>query len=192
MTMAFIQQVSKIMFKINRNKMLFVTLVLFLFPFVFINISCALSNRPVRDREVKQYMTEQLKLEIELYKTIYKPEEPIIIKGKIENLSKGTINLAPVLDMGLDIYLKYDWHEVTSFGPIFLCFRLIRKESIIKLQAGESHHFKRIISTEEYIMPNKIGQYELYIIYHNMTENLYGIEFLIGEVKSNVVKFEIK
>ncbi len=41
-------------------------------------------------------------------------------------------------------------------------------------------------------MPNKIGQYELYIIYHNMIENLYGIEFLIGEVKSNVVKFEIK
>lgn len=129
MTMVCIQQVCKSLFKIKQNKILFVTLILFLFQIVLINISCALGNRLVRDKEGKQYMTGQLKLEIELDKTIYKPEEPIRIKGKIENLIKETIYLKPVLFMDLLVNLKYeDGREIAPFGPIVLISELIKKK----------------------------------------------------------------
>ena len=139
-------------------------------------------------------MTEQLKLEIELDKTIYKPEESIMIKVKIENLAKGAINLAPILTMSLLIYLKYEEEQkVVPLEPLILLRELVRKENIIRLHPDESHVFERQISkTLHYIMPNKVGRYELYVIYDNKMENLEGIELWIGEIKSNVVKFEIK
>ena len=187
--MAINQQFCKDIVIINRNKTLIITMILFLIQCVLINISCALNARITGD---KQCMTEQLKLEIELDKKVYKPEEPIIIRGKIENLMKKTINLAPVLFMDLLVYLKHDGQEVVPFGPIVVFYEIITKERIAKLQAGESYSFKRVIHKETYMMPTKIGQYEMYVTYSNMTENLEGIELWVGEIMSNVVKFEIK
>jgi hypothetical protein len=188
------RRLARIMLKISLNRILNgLVLLLFVNQFVVTNISFALSNRLVKDKEDKQYMTEQLKLEIELNNKIYKLNEPIMIKGKIENLTKKTIYLSPVLFMDLLVYLKYeDEQEVVPFGPKVLLYELIKKENIIKLQAGESHHFERIISKELYIMPNKIGQYELYVIYSNKMGNLEGIELWTGELKSNVIRFEVK
>lgn len=116
-----------------------------------------------------------------------------MIKVKIENLAKGAINLAPILTMSLLVHLKYEDGEVIPSAPLILLRELVRKENIIKLHPDEPHVFERQISKPlHYIMPNKIGQYELYVIYSNEMENLEGIELWVGEIKSNVVKFEIK
>lgn len=173
--------------------LLWITLSILISPFILMNVCCAISNDLVEPKEDTLFMNGQLKLEIELDKQIYKVEEPILIKCKISNLSQSLVNLHPILFMDLLVCLKYeDGKKVVPFGPIILLKELIRKEGIIKLEPEQSYSFVRRVDKERYLMPNKIGRYELYALYSNIIKEFEEIKLWVGELKSNVVKFEIK
>jgi hypothetical protein len=138
-------------------------------------------------------MSQKLKLEINLNKQYYNLEEPISIKGAITNLSDSEVNLKPLLFMDILVHLKHESdNEILPFGPKILLNELLQKQDIIRLIPQEPFTFERIIDKKMYVMPTKIGRYELYITYRNALKNLEGIELWVGEIKSNTVSFEIK
>lgn len=160
--------------------------------FILTTICCATGNELPKTKEDTLVMNEQLKLEIELDKPVYKIEEPIIIECKIINLSKDTIKLHPILFMDLLVTLKYkDSSEIVPFGPKILLKELVRKDDIVELKSGEFHSYKKTISQETYIMPSKLGHYELYVIYNNVIKELDRIKLWVGEIKSNIVTFQM-
>jgi len=138
-------------------------------------------------------MSEILKLEIEIDKHVYSIGQPITVQCTIINFGKNTIKLKPILFNDLEIYLKYgEDGESVPFGPIILLKELIRKSGIIKIGPEQPHSFIRTINEKAYVMPTRIGKYELYIVYQNRMDNLEKIKLWTGEVKSNIVKFEIE
>lgn len=152
----------------------------------------AIDNNLRKIREDISAMKEQLRLEIELDKQVYKVEEPIIIKCKITNLGQNSINLHPFLFMDLLVNLKYkDSSEIVPFGPKILLKELIKKDDIVKLKSGEFYSLKRTVSKETYIMPSKVGYYELYVVYRNVVDELDRIKLWTGEIRSNIVQLEI-
>lgn len=160
------------------------------FVFTAANISCASLKA---NKEDFVDTPQLLQLEIGINKQEYKLEESIILKCNITNLGETTINLKPILFMDIEIHLKYRNEEgVLPFGPKVLLNELLRKEDVIKLNPRDSYSFIRTIDKRNYLIPNKVGQYELYVIYRNLMNELGGIKLWTGEVKSNTVMFEIK
>ncbi|MCF6159319.1 MAG: hypothetical protein E3K32_12305 [wastewater metagenome] len=173
----------------NYQKVFFIVSEFLLCFSMFINISYGYGKH---NGGGKKHMSVQLELGIELDKEAYRVEEPIKIKCSIKNVSKDMVYLPPPLFMNLIVYLKYQEGQAVPFGPKVLFSEIIKKEAIIKLQPNESYYFERIISKELYFMPNKVGQVELFVLYRNKTEDMEEIKFWNGELKSNVVTFEIK
>ena len=173
---------------INYQKVFFRVIGFLLCFSMFINISYGYGKH----NEGKKHMNGQLELEIELDKEAYRVEESIKVKCSIKNVSKDTVYLPPPLFMNLIVYLKYQEGQEVPFGPKVLFSEIVKKEDIIKLQPNESYRFERIVSKELYFMPNKVGQVELFVLYRNKTEGMEEIKLWTGELKSNVVKFEIK
>ncbi len=135
----------------------------------------------------------QLEFQVKLDKEMYRPLELITIECRMTNTGKKVVTIKPRLYNDVSIYLKHEDEQVERFvGPHILIRQLFRPEDSIKLPPGETNYFWRIINKVAYTMPNKLGKYELYLVYRNLRDELWGIKFWTGKLKSNVVRFEIK
>jgi len=135
----------------------------------------------------------QLKFQIKLDKKRYRSLEPITIECRMTNTGKKVVTIKPRLYNDELIYLKHEDDQVEYFFDSNILIRQrFRPEGIIKLSPGETSCSLRIIDKTAYTMPNKLGRYELYLVYRNLRDELWGIKFWTGKLKSNVVKFEIK
>ena len=156
------------------------------------NISRVFGNNSILNEEKAMHVSRMLTLEVGLEKDKYAVDEPIVVQCTVTNISQDMINLKPVLFMDLVIYLKYeDGKNVAPFGPKILLRELLQKGDIIELLPGKSFSYKRTINNKTYFMPTSIGKYELYAVYQNGMDDLGKIRLWTGELKSNIVKFEI-
>lgn len=162
-------------------------LVVFFLPTL---VSCAAHHKNIPVEE-KKYETGQVGFNIKLDKKAYNIGEPIRAECELTNELQETLYLHPSLFGKFDFYLKYPDGEVVPFGRFVSFSEIWEKEDVIKLLPKESYNYKSLFRDDVYTMPNRVGKYEIYGIYGNKTESLFGINFWTGAVKSNTETFEI-
>jgi hypothetical protein len=161
-------------------------------PLVFLVVSHSLVN--ICSGVEEHGPSDQLRLLIEIDKNVYAPEERILLKCRIENGTKTTAFLHPLVRSDIDIFLKHEsqQHEV-PLGSRMLGTQMIRKEDIIIMPAGASFAFELSIIKDWYFnVPREIGKYQLDVIYKNRMESVENMRVWTGELKSNIVEFQIK
>ncbi len=140
------------------------------------------------------YIQDQLKLLIKLEKNWYELEVPIPVKCEIENVGQTNVFLYPTLSIDITLYIEH--HDDAKPAPLssrFLDTLIIRKEDIVRLQPGSTFLVEKEISRKEYFRyPDRKGKYELYAVYHNRREHLENIQVWTGELRSNILEFEVR
>jgi hypothetical protein len=123
----------------------------------------------------------------------YELEEPIHVRFEIKNIGHTNVFLSPAL-VHITFFLKHeDEHKEVPLGSRILGTRLIRKEDILRLKSGSTYSFERSIMRQLYFnLPNRIGKFQLYAVYYNGLEHLDNVQVWTGELRSNLLEFEIR
>lgn len=146
------------------------------------------------DNKGPLYLQDQLKLTIKLENTSYELEVPIPVKCEIENVGQTNVFLYPSLSSDITLYLKHqDERKATPLSYRFLYTLIIRKEDIVRLQPGGTFLVQKEINRKLYFRyPDRKGKYELYAVYHNRLEHLENIQVWTGELRSNILAFQVR
>ncbi len=177
-------QLNKIVLRFIQNRLL-VLIVMLLSPFLLLSTSYAL--------EGNNGIVERLQFAIEMDKETYRVGEDIVFNCIFENLSEQIIYLAPGLFGNLKCYVRNEEEtEEVELAPTTYGHPFASKQDIFNLYPKAKYIVERRLEKSYYLLPTGIMKYKFFVIYRQVMDEYLGVKVCKGELRSNMVQFEIR